>query len=429
MLTYLLSILRWLENRHLTGPVIFVFALLVILSAQAVVPQRFFQTHDPPDYARFYRPVAHNILDGKGIVTDEGELAVRYPPGYPVILAAVYGLGDMLNIAEDTIVMVFIWLCSAMVPYLLFYLARTLFNPVVGVLAALLWITYPFALWLIGQPFTEPPFLVLFISAVWLLWHTLLHRPDRYLNYVIFGLLIGAAMLIRPAAIGIGVTAVVIVWMMRQPPGVKGRLIASGLILAGNLIAVMPWQLYASARTDETVLLSSGGLTSTVYGVMFAVHPIRPYHPSVIALSDDVLALQQRIYEREAAGEINTLGTFVRIMADELRSDPGTMIQLMAIKAARAWYATSSTQQDNLIFMIQVPYLLLAAAAAIVVWKRQRMTVVALLLLVIYLWLVTTAVLPLLRYMMPAMALLFILIAAMLSGISQKLAWSSNPTD
>jgi 4-amino-4-deoxy-L-arabinose transferase-like glycosyltransferase len=428
MLTYLLAILRGLESRRLTGAVIFVIALAVILGAQVVVPERFFQTHDPPDYARFYRPVAYNILDGHGIVTDDGEVAVRYPPGYPLMLAAVYGLGDMLNIAEDTIVMAFIWLCSALVPVMIFYLGRALFNPVAGLLAALLWMTYPFALWLIGQPFTEPPFLVVFLGALWLLWHTLLRHPDRYLNYVIFGLLIGVAMLIRPAAIGLGVIAVIIVWMMRQPPGVTGRLIASGLILIGNLIAVMPWQLYASARTDENVLLSSGGLPSTVFGVMFAVHPSRPYHPSIIGLSDEVLALQQRIYVHDEAGEIETLGAFVRIMAGELRSDPGAMIQLMAIKTARAWYATSSTQQDNLIFMIQVPYLLMAVAAAIVVWRRQQTTVAALLLLVLYLWIITIAALPLLRYMMPAMALLFILIAAMLGAASRKLSWPESPS-
>ena len=408
-----LAFIHKIEERRQTGMTIFLLALLVILATRLIVPDRFFQTHEPPDYVKFYRPVALNILDGAGIVTDDGEVAVRYPPGFPVLLAGTFGLGNVLGVDNTTAALTLTTICLALVPVMVFYLARTLFGLLAGWLASLLWITYPFALRLIGQPFSEPPFLVVFIGALWLLWHTLLNRRERYINYLLYGLLIGVAMLIRPAAIGMGVVSVLIIWIAGRSLHVRGRVIASALVLAGNLIAVMPWQLYASARTDETVLLSSGGLPSTVFGVMFAVTE-RPYHPNVIGIPDDVIDLQSRIYERDSAGDIKTLSGFVGLMWDELQTDTMAVIKLMAIKTLRSWYATSSTQQDNLILVLQIPYLLLAVTAFVTVWRRhpqQRTIVTSLLLIVLYLWALTTVALPLLRYMMPAMAIIMVWVA------------------
>src|SRR4030043_215936 len=64
------------------------------------------------DYSDFYEPVADNILAGKGI-TKDGEIALRYPPGYPIILVAIFGLGKVLGISKLGLIVFFNVIMSA----------------------------------------------------------------------------------------------------------------------------------------------------------------------------------------------------------------------------------------------------------------------------------------------------------------------------
>src|SRR5215468_6147122 len=52
------------------------------------------------DYIGFYEPVARNVLAGRGLVRHDGYPAVRYPPGFPIALAGIYGAAEWLDVSE-----------------------------------------------------------------------------------------------------------------------------------------------------------------------------------------------------------------------------------------------------------------------------------------------------------------------------------------
>jgi hypothetical protein len=98
--------------------------------------------------------------------------------------------------------------------------------------------------------------------------------------------------------------------------------------------------------------------------------------------------------------------------------DSASAAQLIAIKAARSWYATDSRRFETASLFIQLGYL------AAVFWSAARIlrgnapagarALLALMLLIAaYHWLTTIAVLSILRYMLPAMGLLFCLLPAL----------------
>lgn len=89
------------------------------------------------DYKIFYEPVANNILDGKGI-TISNQLAVRYPPGYPVILSAIFKLSEGTGISRLKSIAIFNVLTTALSCLLIFLIADLIFGQRVAFISALL---------------------------------------------------------------------------------------------------------------------------------------------------------------------------------------------------------------------------------------------------------------------------------------------------
>jgi hypothetical protein len=73
-------------------PVVLVFlaSILSTFCFWAILPPQL-GINENSDYTSFYEPVARNILAGHGLVTSHGIPAVRYPPGYPILLAGIFG--------------------------------------------------------------------------------------------------------------------------------------------------------------------------------------------------------------------------------------------------------------------------------------------------------------------------------------------------
>jgi hypothetical protein len=110
---------------------------------------------------------------------------------------------------------------------------------------------------------------------------------------------------------------------------------------------------------------------------------------------------------------ITTLSDFRSILSQEFRSQPIAVIKLLLLKTARSWYGTDSQRLEGPILLIQLMYLALVAWGAWSAWKRgglQRKFVIGALLVTLYFWGMTFLALSILRYMVPAVGLLFVLI-------------------
>src|SRR5262245_19379970 len=79
-------------------------AVLVISVATVVIfwaiapPQARF---DATDYRLIYRPVALKLLAGEGPVMENGVPALKTPPGYPLILAAVFATSRFVGLTDE----------------------------------------------------------------------------------------------------------------------------------------------------------------------------------------------------------------------------------------------------------------------------------------------------------------------------------------
>lgn len=94
-----------------------IFSLAVAVTALfwAVLPAEF-RENESTDYTLVYEPVARNILAGRGIVDDEGQLATRYPPGFSILLAGVFGLAGMIGLSDALAIHAFRFVCGGCRP-------------------------------------------------------------------------------------------------------------------------------------------------------------------------------------------------------------------------------------------------------------------------------------------------------------------------
>jgi 4-amino-4-deoxy-L-arabinose transferase-like glycosyltransferase len=375
----------------------------VQLGFWAVLPSRL-SDNESPDYSMFYEPVAHNIIEGRWFRTEDMRPALRYPPGYPLVLAVTFRAGAMFRISHGHALQCLAVLASVSSSLLVYAGARLVSDRPAAWAAALLWMTYPVYLWLTKQPNVELPFLPLFLGGFVLFLAT--QGADRPLRspYLAIGLLIGLAALVRPIAIALAGPLIIMLWVTRTGWPRRQRLVLSLCLLLGNLAAVMPWEVWAWRQTGAVIPLSTGGLPGVLDGLTITeeAEPFPRPSPGLRSLMEDV--------DRRRP-ELTSLGRVASYLAHELRDRPAAVFSLLSLKAGRVWYATDTQKGEKLIAAVQLPYLVLIASGLVVSWRRggrSRQAVGLTLLLVLYFWAMSFVVLSILRYMVPVFSCLMI---------------------
>jgi 4-amino-4-deoxy-L-arabinose transferase-like glycosyltransferase len=299
----------------------------------------------------------------------------------------------------------------ALVCMLIFLLARVLFGPVAALISAAVWMTYPFALWLTRQPNSEVPFMVVLYGGLCLFYCLLLRKTRWWPLYFVCGLIFGLAMLIRPIAVGIGVALAVSIWFLSREMTARFRALLISVFLLGNLVAVLPWEIWVYSRTGEVIPLSTSGVSDMREGVIFAVNGSL-YRPQG-GVPGDVDTVMNNILKRPS--ELGSVYGIVSVIGEEFRAHPIAVTKLFLLKAARSWYGTDSRQHEGLILLIQLGYLLPMLWCGRKLWRRgvtARRIMASIFLVVIYFWGMTVLVNSTLRYVLPVTGLLFVLMGA-----------------
>src|SRR6266851_8336512 len=233
---------------------ILLISVLIVSIFWIVLPARFRATENT-DYVYYYEPVAHNILRGDGVVGLDGTTpAIRYPPGYPLLLAAIFLLSRLLKISEGTGLSMFALLCTGLASVFIFQLARSVWGTLPALISSLIWASYPLVLWYSQEPGTELPFAAIFCGAFCLFWHALLRKRRASPTYFLVGLLVGYAMLIRPIAIGAGVLMAGILWLFASDVRPRLKLYLITILLLGNVVAIAPWEAWIYFKTGKVLL-------------------------------------------------------------------------------------------------------------------------------------------------------------------------------
>jgi len=387
---------------------VFLIAIVMTTIFWQILPANF-QANESTDYIRFYEPVGRQLLAGHGFVLGDGTPATAYPPGYPLILAALFGISHGLNIPEGTLLSLFILICVGTSSVLLFLLSKLVWGRTGGLIAAGLWMTYPFMLWLTKQPNSEIPFVVFFYGGIYLFWYAVSRNVRTWPFYVSAGSLIGCSMLIRPIAIGVILVMVIALWACSRTISFRLRLYLSVVLVFGCGAVVAPWELSLSVGSGTIVPLSMNGSSSIRDGLTFAINTKSYRQP--VQVSEDILDLMQTFLDQD--GEPKSLGDIRAALIEALRTRPLVVTELFVIKGARSWYGTDSGRLETPTILVQVIYLTLALLGGIAAWKRGGMArrwAIGVGLVVLYFWGMTVLVISILRYMTPVMGLLFALI-------------------
>lgn len=413
---------------------LFVVTLATASVFWAILPAEYRQNQSS-DYVNHYRPVARAIAAGQGI-TQEGELATRYPPGFALVLAGAFRLGGALGVGETGMLLALRLLCAGLSVVLVYGLARLVWPPGLALLPALAWMTYPFFLWLTKQPNSEVPFIPVLYGGVYLFWRAALRGargPRAWAHYLGAGALVGAAMLIRPAAIGLSAVLAFIALLPAASPVWRSRVGYAALVVLGSVLMVLPWEATVYAQTGEIIPLSSGGAMTIHDGLTFLAVP-KEYRREV-AVPADVADLMWTIHERR--DETATTGGVLRVIGQEARATPLAFAKLMAIKAARSWYGIDSRILEMPTIALQLVYLALIGWGSVYAWRAggglRRLTA-GNWLIVLYFWGMTLLVVPLLRYMAPVMGLLMIALPGVYLSLAARrtraaLAAKAIPSD
>jgi hypothetical protein len=358
------------------------------------------------DYQDFYRPVADRLVEGHGLTTGDGELAVRYPPGYPVLLAATSWVADGVGMGRDT--------ADDVVGYLLFaasamafaVVAAALVGPGRGLAATALWIVWPITVGLALIRSSDQFFILLSLAATGLTVRLL--RRDEASTAAALGLgaVAGASVLVRPT--GVALVAGIAVALLTAGMARRGA-----LALAGAALVVLPWVIGAGLAADRFVPDSTGGLPTAVDGLSFGIDPDEQGSAPLTGGMRDLME------EAEARTPelLDGTGKLAGFLGDQVEERPGSLALLVGYKAARGWYGTESLRYEPTLFLLALLFVPLSVVG-LVRWRRRPDLGPVVTLLVVTIgvaWLMTTLTLSIHRYLAPAAGLLLIPVVDLLA--------------
>jgi 4-amino-4-deoxy-L-arabinose transferase-like glycosyltransferase len=384
---------------------LFLASLLVSAVFYHLVPESY-RSSTSSDYL----PQIQNIQLGHGFIEPEtGRLMDRYPPLYPLFHVFVNELGSRLRFSRQTAVSGSAAFIIAFISVLVLELAILIMPRRAALLPAILFSVHPFILYGLLVPLSTTFFLPFFLSSLLLFLKGCRHLEDPYLYFAGCGLLLGLALLVRPTPVFYApVLGVVILATLTGVP-VKRRIACASIVFAAALLTILPWEYSVYRRNGTVVLLSSGGANSVRDGLSFNQKAFR----KKINLPADVSRLSDKVWDNY--DRLSSLGTISHFMWDRFKEKPSAVLRLYWLKAMRSWYGTDSQESAlETATLIVTIFTVLPACLGLFRYMRSgkwdRPFVFLMLSTVAYFWLMTIAVLSIVRYMVPAIVLLLVFV-------------------
>ncbi len=203
---------------------------------------------------------ASGIADGDGYGFPNGEPTAYYPVGYPGALAGALWLARHTPLPDEAYVVSagFNIVLGVLTIVLVFELARRLFDPTVGLVAAGVVAVWPNLVFHAATPLSETLFNALVVGALVVLcrrpWPKRGPEPWRL---VAFGLLLGLSALVRPISLLVIPLLAGVLWLAtrRLATAAVGMAVVAVAIVA----VIAPWTLRNRSVMGETVLISTNG--------------------------------------------------------------------------------------------------------------------------------------------------------------------------
>ncbi len=345
----------------------------------------------PVDTASFYSPAAENLVAGKTYGPKE-VFSDRYPPLFPLFLAAVYGLTGRSG-ESNTVYPFLAALVQAFNCGLIFLIARRFLPNKSSLLAAAICAACPFfaVLSVTRYAWTPMPlFMLFFLTAVYFALKA--GEEKTALHGLFSGTALGLSCLVWPAPLYLWTVFAVYLLLKRAP------LRAAAAFIPAFFVPILIWSSVVFGQTGH-FRVSGGQLPSMRDGMTHA-------GPS---FSRFEFVREARIAKE--AGGLENKAQIASFTLERARKNFSDTFAFFIFKFFRPLYATDSERYEKYILAAQVPFLALALAGFCRLREKKRETLF-LAGIFLYFWLTAFAVLPILRYMTPAMSLFCVFAAA-----------------
>jgi hypothetical protein len=392
---------------------VFLTALSVTGAMWLMLPESIRHTR-ASDHDNYYRPAAVNLLRGSGLVQLSGKPADNFPPGTSFFLAATFWFAGHVGASPDAALNLVSIVLHALATTLIWQLAALVWGRWKALLSGLLWCFYPPAILAIPLGGSETPFIPVLLLTTLLFWIAVSGARLRPGVLFLVGLGCAGAMLIRPIAIGLPLVIAGFLWLKCKTTPWKGRLAAITFLAFGTACLVLPWEVWVFQRTGRFIVLSSNGFPCVLDGLTYFQESAGRGSLKVPA---DVSQFTQELVKECDAGRVDSLGSLMSWMVDQLRERPWTVLKLYAIKAFRCWFGTDSHYHETQSMSLAVLFLIglfLSSYRAISLGGGPRALTFLVLSMAFYNWMMSILVLSILRYMVPVEALLLTLAPALL---------------
>ncbi len=211
-------------------------------------------TITPISDAERYAKHAERLLDGHGFISDEGKPTAYTPPGYPVFLA---GVEAMLGTDGRTIAYVQAVL-GAICCAFTFLVCDSLFDRRRALTAGLLLAVSPTTIAYSGTLLSEIPATLAILAVLLVLVADYDEDRGHRLRALFAGLMLGVAILIRPALAGFGLG--LCAWLLLFGSGARfARLLTTGAFVVGVVVVLGPWAYRNYHVLHSLVLISNNG--------------------------------------------------------------------------------------------------------------------------------------------------------------------------
>ena len=232
--------------------------------------------NESPDFTVFYSVIADRLAEGenfkssfyfKGVGNDalpsdeNGYFVTRWPPGHPIIIAAIYSAADSLAVSRTKLTGFIFFIFYTLSSYLIYTIAKLFFQNWIPALSAIIWATYPFNLWLTKQPNAEIPFLIFLYWSIYLF--IIGTRSNSTKHIIGASVLISISMLTRAASILVPIIFVIIYLIyaiynhnLKNGPNYVNILKKSLIMIIIPIVVSTPWEIIVYKETGKILTLT-----------------------------------------------------------------------------------------------------------------------------------------------------------------------------
>jgi len=362
-----------------------------------------------------YTSVARNIVQGKGIVWDQGDTtAYSYlPPGPAIVLAPFLALFKN----HEWPVRIFYILLSAGAHVIFFFLAKRFFGTRLAFLAALFWISYP-PQWFWGSRINPNNYatngVILCLYLLFVAWE----KKSLWMGGLI-GLLWSSICLMRAEyLLGLVVLALAS-YAAIQNKRMAGQFIL--LLILGSAVGFSPWVLRNYKIHGKFILIS------TNYGINLW-HPFNKDYDYSGRTAPYPPELKKRLME--ADNEIERADILVQEAKAFIREDPSAAFKNVAVNFVnfwRPWLSRDSVPlKENILYVLSyIPFFLLFLFGIFrIPWRDPKW--MAVYGLVLYKMMVHLPFYVIVRFRESMMPLMLLIAVLSLEALLKKEGWEEN---